>query len=339
MIAMFNDAVDDEDVADDASASSSLLEIKLVIASATFVISLVSAFSPMQVITLDDNIFSVGNMLASGVLFAAGLVHQLPDATELFKTSGIITSNFPVASFIAGLTFTFFLILEEYVHTQFDDIINNTNTVHQEDNDAQQQQQQHHEKEKLLHHQPRSDSCCAAGKKKQAYTDEYSTLLPTNTAATTTRNNDTKHDERSIVAVAVTSTVACFISNDGNICKDDACRTRCSVYLCSSNVNCTDVGCRNRKRTSCGCTNDRIGARTRNRSISLGSSNFCGDVLPRKESDGNGNANNTTTDNNDNNPSDDNTVSSHHSHIMHELKTRKQKQHEHNVRYTLVSLH
>ena len=57
--------------------------------------------------------------MASGVLLAAALVHQLPDSIEKLKSTSL-SKVFPVAEFIAGVTFCLFLILEEYIHLRFD---------------------------------------------------------------------------------------------------------------------------------------------------------------------------------------------------------------------------
>ncbi|KAG7348307.1 ZIP zinc transporter [Nitzschia inconspicua] len=87
---------------------------KLVIAIAIFVISFLSAAAPSKVINIDDQIFSCGNLLASGVLLAGSLVHQLPDSIDNLESLGM---DFPLATFVAGLTFCLFLVMEEYLHT------------------------------------------------------------------------------------------------------------------------------------------------------------------------------------------------------------------------------
>lgn len=92
---------------------------KFLITVVIFLISLFSALLPLKVINFDEHLFSVGNLLASGILLAGGLVHQLPDSIEnLHQTWPLI--DFPVAPFLAGLTFVLFLILEEYLHTRCD---------------------------------------------------------------------------------------------------------------------------------------------------------------------------------------------------------------------------
>lgn len=93
---------------------------KLTIAMAIFLISFLSAVAPLKVIRMNDQFFSVGNLLASGVLLAAGLVHQLPDAMENLQGLSVANSDFPLGPFIAGLTFCAFLIFEEYMHVEFE---------------------------------------------------------------------------------------------------------------------------------------------------------------------------------------------------------------------------
>ena len=97
------------------------IKIRAFIAVATFLVGFLSASSPLKVIYIDAHLFSVGNLLASGVLLSAGIVHQLPDAIEKFQSS-YLDGDFPIAPFITGLTFCLFLIFEEYVHTHFDEI-------------------------------------------------------------------------------------------------------------------------------------------------------------------------------------------------------------------------
>jgi len=92
-----------------------LMNIKILIALGTFCISFISAAAPLKVIKVDDHLFSVGNLMAAGVLLSAGLVHQLTDSIHALED----VTDFPLATFIAGLTFCFFLLLEEYLHTHF----------------------------------------------------------------------------------------------------------------------------------------------------------------------------------------------------------------------------
>lgn len=92
---------------------------KLLIAAAIFSISFLSAAAPLTVINVNDRIFSCGNLLASGVLLAGGLVHQLPDSIKNLERW--IAVDFPLATFVAGLTFCLFLVLEEVLHSNFED--------------------------------------------------------------------------------------------------------------------------------------------------------------------------------------------------------------------------
>eukprot|EP00536_Pseudo-nitzschia_multiseries_P010214 jgi/Psemu1/288970/fgenesh1_pg.305_\ len=70
----------------------------------------------MSIINVDEHVFSAGNLMASGVLLSAGLVHQLPDSIEHLQS---LSERFPVAPFVAGLTFCIFLVGEEYIHMRF----------------------------------------------------------------------------------------------------------------------------------------------------------------------------------------------------------------------------
>jgi len=74
-----------------------------------------SSIAPRYFMSSNVNFFSLGNMMASGVLLGASLVHILPDAQELFNSSDN-NNSYPWASFICGLTFTAFLVLEELLH-------------------------------------------------------------------------------------------------------------------------------------------------------------------------------------------------------------------------------
>ena len=96
------------------------VKTKAIISVATFTIGFLSAIVPMRVIYIDAHLFSAGNLMSSGVLLSAGIVHQLPDSMKKFELSSL-SGDFPVAPFITGLTFCVFLILEEYIHTHFDD--------------------------------------------------------------------------------------------------------------------------------------------------------------------------------------------------------------------------
>lgn len=91
---------------------------------------LVSVFAPRR-LTGAPVIFSLGNMMASGVLLSAGLVHQLADSAATLNQPG----SFPWAMFIAGLTFLLFMVVEESLHlflggVDTDDDLNNPLKLH-----------------------------------------------------------------------------------------------------------------------------------------------------------------------------------------------------------------
>jgi zinc transporter ZupT len=90
---------------------------KILIAFGIAIVSFVSAIAPMKIIQVDEYFFSAGNLLASGVLLSAGLVHQLPES--ILKLQHSLQMKFPIGPFVTGLTFCGFLILEEYLHSQF----------------------------------------------------------------------------------------------------------------------------------------------------------------------------------------------------------------------------
>lgn len=120
-------------------------KMRVCIAVATFLVAFLSACAPLKVIHMDAHLFSVGNLMASGVLLSAGLVHQLPDSIEKFQSSSLST-NFPVAPFVTGLTFCLFLILEEYIHTRFED------SPFHEGNSSDQHHHYSHDHEHHEHH-------------------------------------------------------------------------------------------------------------------------------------------------------------------------------------------
>ena len=86
--------------------------LKLAVAGGLFVLGFAGCLAPRYTFVMSQHCFSLGNMLASGVLLGGGLLHQLPDAQEVLHTKGA----FPWASFICGCAFTAFLILEETMH-------------------------------------------------------------------------------------------------------------------------------------------------------------------------------------------------------------------------------
>eukprot|EP00531_Pseudo-nitzschia_arenysensis_P015856 CAMPEP_0116137854 /NCGR_PEP_ID=MMETSP0329-20121206/12463_1 /TAXON_ID=697910 /ORGANISM="Pseudo-nitzschia arenysensis, Strain B593" /LENGTH=371 /DNA_ID=CAMNT_0003632783 /DNA_START=35 /DNA_END=1150 /DNA_ORIENTATION=+ len=123
------------------------IKIRTYIGVATFLVGFLSASAPIKVIDIDAHLFSVGNLLASGVLLSAGIVHQLPDAIEKFESS-YLDGDFPIAPFIAGLTFCLFLILEEYIHTHFD---NNPLVLAHEGFELEHHDHHHHENDEHKH--------------------------------------------------------------------------------------------------------------------------------------------------------------------------------------------
>ena len=111
----------------DAGGEPSVNTLKLLITSAIFLSALLSVLAPIIIIHKSESYFSVGNMMASGVLLAAALTHQLADATNTLngalggdggEEDGDDDDNetYPWAMLICGLTFIAFLILEESVH-------------------------------------------------------------------------------------------------------------------------------------------------------------------------------------------------------------------------------
>ena len=145
-----------------------LTTAKFLIAFSSFVISLASSVAPLKVIKVDALYFSIGNLLASGILLAAGLVHQLPDSIESLE--GATTADFPWATFIAGLTFCAFMVFEEYLHTEFeenpfesDDHEHIKSTQQQSDDiDGSSRRRaggHHHDHHHLHQHNNNSDEC------------------------------------------------------------------------------------------------------------------------------------------------------------------------------------
>eukprot|EP00586_Coscinodiscus_wailesii_P003311 CAMPEP_0172478102 /NCGR_PEP_ID=MMETSP1066-20121228/1871_1 /TAXON_ID=671091 /ORGANISM="Coscinodiscus wailesii, Strain CCMP2513" /LENGTH=401 /DNA_ID=CAMNT_0013237383 /DNA_START=33 /DNA_END=1238 /DNA_ORIENTATION=+ len=105
---------------------------KIAFAFVLLIVGYVFALAPRYAISFDTQIFTLGNMMASGVLLGAGIIHQLPDAQELLKNFG---SDYPLAGFICGLSFCCFLILEEFMHliTEDDHDDHDDNYVHEEE--------------------------------------------------------------------------------------------------------------------------------------------------------------------------------------------------------------
>jgi len=87
---------------------------KLLAAIAIFLCGLISTLFPLMIARKSEAYFSIGNMMASGVLLAAGLCHQLADSAESLNNN-----DFPWSFFICGLTFLMFMVFEETVHLIF----------------------------------------------------------------------------------------------------------------------------------------------------------------------------------------------------------------------------
>lgn len=85
---------------------------KLLTALVIFLCGLLSTISPLFVAGRNEALFSCGNMLAAGVLLAAGLVHQLADSSSTLDEP----DGYPWSFSICGFTFIMFLIFEESVH-------------------------------------------------------------------------------------------------------------------------------------------------------------------------------------------------------------------------------
>jgi zinc transporter ZupT len=85
--------------------------IKLLLTGSILVMGVGSVFAP-RTLTGTPYIFSLGNMMASGVLLSAGLVHQLADSAATLNHP----NQFPWAMFLCGLTFLAFMVLEESLH-------------------------------------------------------------------------------------------------------------------------------------------------------------------------------------------------------------------------------
>lgn len=89
----------------------SLIALKYVLIVGILIMGLVSVYAARRLAGAQA-LFSFGNMLASGVLLSAGLVHQLADSADVLNTKG----EFPWAMFIAGSTFILFMVTEELLH-------------------------------------------------------------------------------------------------------------------------------------------------------------------------------------------------------------------------------
>lgn len=88
---------------------------KLLTALVIFICGFVSTMAPLFVVGANEALFSAGNMMAAGVLLAAGLVHQLADSSSSLDED----DGYPWSFFVCGITFILFLIFEESVHLLF----------------------------------------------------------------------------------------------------------------------------------------------------------------------------------------------------------------------------
>ena len=97
--------------------------IKAALAVAIFVLGLLSVLAPQRLVATNSETaqhwFSLGNMAASGVLLSAGLVHMLADSARALSSTTESITEFPLANFVAGLTFIGFMVLEESLHLIF----------------------------------------------------------------------------------------------------------------------------------------------------------------------------------------------------------------------------
>jgi zinc transporter ZupT len=199
--------MDDENMYDDVKTKS-------YIALAIFAVSLCSTLAPLKVVKIDEHLFSAGNLLASGVLLSAGLVHQLPDSIEKLRhvhdsyssstttttiIGGIMNSNvFPIAPFITGLTFCLFFILEEYLHAHFNDhplIMINHNKHDNNNNDNDKEQHQHHHDHNYHN---------------TAFKEDSPLLVQHNS------NNIAKDEKTTISSTCTSSSSSCSFNNNNN---------------------------------------------------------------------------------------------------------------------------
>jgi len=93
-------------------------DFKLGVAAFLFFLGLFSAVAPRFALVKSQHWFSMGNMMSSGVLLGAGLVHQLPEAQEALAE---LAGDYPWAGVICGCTFSLFLVLEELMHLFMDE--------------------------------------------------------------------------------------------------------------------------------------------------------------------------------------------------------------------------
>ena len=109
-----------------------------------------SVFAP-RTLTGTPYIFSLGNMMASGVLLSAGLVHQLADSAATLNHP----NRFPWAMFLCGLTFLAFMVLEESLHLLLGggEEGEDHHVHHNDHNDEDHQHHHHHPSNALALHE------------------------------------------------------------------------------------------------------------------------------------------------------------------------------------------
>lgn len=91
-----------------------MFSIKLALLLAILVAGFVGSALPLlrRGTAQNDRILGWGNALAAGIFLAAGLVHMLPDADQVWTRLGW---DYPMAFVLAGFAFTFMLLVEHVV--------------------------------------------------------------------------------------------------------------------------------------------------------------------------------------------------------------------------------
>ena len=182
---------------------STVVYSKILVAVSLFVVSFGSTLLPLKLINVDTNVFSAGNLLASGILLAAGLVHQLPDAAENLDQS----VQFPLAFFLCGLTFVVFLIFEEALHTHCDNLFSGECT--------QETQQEEHPSQIHPHHvkNGKESSPSSSLSTVSEETIDSTTISSSNSACTT---RITHHETTPLLVRAIESIGKCGGISEGS---------------------------------------------------------------------------------------------------------------------------
>ena len=196
------------------------MNARVFIGIATFLVGFFSATAPRKVINIDAHLFSAGNLMASGVLLSAGLVHQLPDGAEKFESTWL-NGDFPVAPFIAGLAFCFFLILEEYIHLHVDE----QHFVGFEaiKNDEQHHHSHDHDNENHNHDTHKHDN----------HANEEDPLLGRSSSGN--NNNNSRWRKRSLSDASWTSQLSCV--HDHQSSREDPYRHRHSLEHVAEHIH------------------------------------------------------------------------------------------------------